>query len=70
MVRIHSGLPCSSTTWTLPNGPGIHFAYVLVSNGMGGFTERRLLLNTDTIGNPPALSGPLLFCLRPPPACP
>lgn len=35
------------TTWTLPSGPGIHFAYVLVSNGMGGYTERRLIVNTD-----------------------
>lgn len=55
-----------STTWTLPNGPGIHFAYVLVSNGKGGFTERRLLLNTDTIGNLPTLPPPTV--LSPPPA--
>jgi hypothetical protein len=39
-----------STTWTLPEGPGLHFAYVLVSNGLGGFTERRIAVNTDTIG--------------------
>ena len=38
-----------STTWTLPEGPGLHFAYVLVSNGLGGFTERRIAVNTDTI---------------------
>src|SRR5689334_8708771 len=25
-----------TTYWTLPKGPGIHFAYVLVSNGKGG----------------------------------
>ncbi|MGC1451010.1 MAG: hypothetical protein WA830_13335 [Candidatus Sulfotelmatobacter sp.] len=56
----------ASTTWTLPDGPGIHFAYVLVSNGKGGFTERRLLLNTDTIGNPPTLPPPTV--LSPPPA--
>jgi len=40
-----------STTWTLPAGPGIHFAYVLVSNNHGGYTERRILVNTDTIGS-------------------
>ena len=39
-----------TTLWTLPAGPGIHFAYVLVSNGLGGYTERRILVNTDTIG--------------------
>jgi hypothetical protein len=36
-----------STTWTLPPGPGLHYAYVLVSNGLGGYTERRLGLSTD-----------------------
>src|SRR5436190_13410206 len=36
-----------STQWTLPPGPGIHFAYVLVSNGKGGYTERRIAVNTD-----------------------
>jgi hypothetical protein len=40
------------TTWTLPAGPGLHFAYVLVSNGQGGFTERRVAVITDTIGAP------------------
>jgi hypothetical protein len=36
-----------TTNWTLPNGPGIHFAYVLVSNGKGGYTEGRIAVNTD-----------------------
>jgi hypothetical protein len=36
-----------TTDWTLPNGPGIHFAYVLVSNGKGGYTEGRIAVNTD-----------------------
>src|SRR5581483_6660987 len=44
-----------STTWTLPSGPGLHFAYVLVSNGLGGYTERRIAVNTDTIGAPSLL---------------
>jgi hypothetical protein len=38
--------------WMLPAGPGLHFAYVLVSNGKGGYTERRIAINTDAIGNP------------------
>jgi hypothetical protein len=43
--------PKSKTTnWILQNGPGIHFAYVLVSNGKGGYTEGRIAVNTD--GNP------------------
>src|SRR5690348_13354034 len=36
-----------ATDWTLANGPGIHFAYVLVSNGKGGYTEGRIAVNTD-----------------------
>src|SRR5262249_52703992 len=36
-----------TTEWILPNGPGIHFAYVLVSNGKGGYTEGRIAVNTD-----------------------
>jgi mono/diheme cytochrome c family protein len=41
-----------TTNWTLPPGRGIHFAYVLVSNGKGGYTERRVAVITDTIGLP------------------
>ena len=48
-----------TTTWTLPNGPGLHFAYVLVSNGVGGYTERRVAVNTDTIGNPATTPSPV-----------
>ncbi len=51
----------SSTTWTLPNGPGLHFAYVLVSNGKGGYTERRVAVNTDTIGSPKRTTSPMLL---------
>jgi len=36
-----------TTTWTLPVGPGLHFAYVHVANGIGGHTVRRIAVNTD-----------------------
>ena len=42
----------STTTWTIPSGPGVHFAYVLVSNGKGGYTERRIIVNTDATNTP------------------
>jgi hypothetical protein len=42
----------ATTTWTLPLGGGLHFAYTLVSNGLGGYTERRIAVNTDVIGQP------------------
>jgi hypothetical protein len=51
-----------STTWKVTDGPGLHFAYVLVSNGAGGYTERRAALSTDTIGTP--------IAAQPPPALP
>ncbi len=38
--------------WQLPPGKGLHFAYVLVSNGKGGYIERRAVVSTDTIGSP------------------
>jgi YVTN family beta-propeller protein len=55
-----------STTWALADGPGLHFAYVLVSNGKGGYTERRVAVNTDSIGTP--LTIPSAISLAPPPA--
>jgi hypothetical protein len=48
-----------STEWTLPAGPGIHFAYVLVSNGKGGYTERRIAVNTDSLGLRPIQPPPM-----------
>jgi hypothetical protein len=55
-----------TTTWTLADGPGIHFAYVLVANGHGGYTERRVIVNTDTIGTAIQPTPPVT--LTPPPA--
>lgn len=54
-----------STTWALPNGPGLHFAYVLVSNGLGGYTERRVAVNTDTIGTSPTNPPPRTLAAPP-----
>lgn len=45
--------------WVLPAGPGIHFAYVMVSNGNGGYMERRIAVNTDTIGTPAVVAAPI-----------
>ncbi len=56
-----ANLNSASTTWTLPAGPGLHFAYVLVSNGKGGYTERRVAVNTDTIGSPKRSAPPMAF---------
>lgn len=57
-----------TTTWTLPDGPGLHFAYVLVSNGFGGYTERRIAVNTDTIGTPLLVPSPQSVPIPPAPS--
>ena len=59
-----------ATLWTLPAGPGLHFAYVLVSNGRGGYTERRIAVNTDTIGTPAPTSFNFATLVAPPSPAP
>jgi hypothetical protein len=49
----------ATADWVLPPGPGLHFAYVLVANGKGGYTERRIAVDTDTIGNPAVMPAPV-----------
>jgi hypothetical protein len=39
-----------TTTWTLPDGPGLHFAYVLVSDGHGGYVEQQYAVSSDPLG--------------------
>lgn len=80
--RVTDGKLLSATgpnaTWMLPTGQGLHFAYVLVGNGMGGYAETRIAVTSDFIGAPlPFQPGnPLAygndFCTRSPgstPAC-
>jgi hypothetical protein len=55
----------SAADWVLPPGPGLHFAYVLVSNGNGGYTERRVAVNTDAIGTPTVVPAPLTLVAPP-----
>ncbi len=38
------------TVWTLPDGPGLHFAYVTVSDGKGGYTEQQYAVSSDALG--------------------
>lgn len=37
------------TVWTMPAGPGIHFAYVAISDGRGGWAEQQYAVSTDLI---------------------
>jgi mono/diheme cytochrome c family protein len=38
------------TVWTMPDGPGLHFAYVVISDGKGGYVEQQYAVSTDALG--------------------
>lgn len=59
----------TTTTWQAPEGPGLHFVYVLASNGKGGYTQRRLAISTeDEFGLPAANPAPQDYSPPPSPA--
>jgi hypothetical protein len=39
----------SDTVWTMPASRGIHFAYVTVSDGRGGYVEQQYAVNADDL---------------------
>lgn len=41
------------TVWTMPDGPGLHFAYVIVSDGKGGYAEQQYAVATDALETSP-----------------
>ena len=47
------------TVWTMPDGPGLHFAYVTVSDGKGGYVEQQYAVSTDSLGTEAALRPPV-----------
>lgn len=38
------------TVWTMPDGPGLHFAYVTISDGRGGYVEQQYAVSSDSLG--------------------
>ena len=40
----------SQTDWELPAGFGLHFGYVMVSDGRSGYAVGRVVVNTDSFG--------------------
>ncbi len=42
-----SGADAPQATWVLPASRGLHFLYVLVSDGKGGLEERQVAISTD-----------------------
>jgi hypothetical protein len=41
----------SETVWAMPAGPGLHFAYVMISDRKGGYVEQQYSVSTDAIGS-------------------
>jgi hypothetical protein len=40
----------SQAVWTMPDGPGLHFAYVAISDGKGGWAEQQYAVSSDALG--------------------
>jgi hypothetical protein len=47
-----------TTTWTLPDGPGLHFAYVLVSDRRGGYVQQQYAVSSDPLGTAATVPAP------------
>jgi len=49
----------AETVWTMPDGPGLHFAYVTVTDGKGGYIEQQYAVSSDTLGTTAATRSPI-----------
>ncbi|HEX7436306.1 MAG TPA: hypothetical protein VF308_06350, partial [Caldimonas sp.] len=47
------------SVWTMPDGPGLHFAYVIVSDGKGGWVEQQYAVSSDTLGTTATSPAPI-----------
>ncbi len=54
-----------TTVWTLPDGPGLHFAYVTVSDGKGGYVEQQYAVSTDALNTTVPTAAPLTLTAPP-----
>lgn len=50
----------NETVWTMPDGPGVHFAYVTVSDGKGGYVEQQYAVSTDALGTLAPVRSPVV----------
>jgi hypothetical protein len=48
-----------STVWTMPPSRGIHFAYVTISDGRGGYVEQQYAVNGDNLDLLPPARTPI-----------
>ena len=49
------------TVWTMPDGPGLHFAYVMVSDGKGGYAEQQYAVSTDALNTAAPVPQPVAY---------
>ena len=49
----------AQTVWTMPDGPGLHFAYVTVYDGKGGYIEQQYAVSSDTLGTDVPVKAPV-----------
>ena len=49
----------SQAVWTMPDGPGLHFAYVAISDGKGGWVEKQYSVSSDSLGTTAAAPAPV-----------
>lgn len=54
----------NETVWTLPDGPGLHFAYVTVSDGKGGHVEQQYAVSSDALRIEAPGKAPLSYAPR------
>ncbi len=52
------------TVWTMPDGPGLHFAYVTISDGRGGYVEQQYAVSSDALNTQAAQ--PAALTMTPP----
>ena len=67
--RVNAGtidnVDSATTVWTLPDGPGLHFAYVTVSDGKGGYVEQQYAVSTDALNTAAPVPAPLTLTAPP-----
>jgi hypothetical protein len=51
----------AQTVWTLPRGPGLHFAYVIVSDGRGGYAQKQYAVGSDALEEPALARPPVAY---------
>lgn len=54
----------NEAVWTMPDGPGLHFAYVVVSDGRGGYVEQQYAVGTDALRTEVPARAPLTYQAR------